>query len=70
MTNDDLIHMAVKAGVPECTVNSKLWWLKKFAALIAEAERNKYSKFFELNATNLFWGNQVSEAIRKQGENL
>ena len=63
MTRDDnIINMAVQAGISEA-----IWFydydvLEKFAALVAAAEREACAKVCE--ADSLLWGQKYAAAIR------
>ena len=46
MTQDEIIRMALEACAPNQTFNSDEEWVKRFAALVANHEREKIPKDF------------------------
>lgn len=47
MNRDDIIRMAREAGIRDCTCNADLGCLKRFAALVAAAEREACAQVCE-----------------------
>ena len=76
MTQDEIIEMAIQAGIPSTNVPSLafgrvetgLELLEAFAKLVAAKEREACAQFFDDNDTNLFWGSQAASHIRARGE--
>jgi hypothetical protein len=63
MTRDDIIRMAREAGIRDCTCNAALGCLKRFAALVAAAEREARKKMRD-DIEKKFDGQDFLAAIR------
>lgn len=75
MTRDDIIRMAREAGIRDCTCNKTLGCLKRFAALVAAAEREACAQVcIETGATKgssdaaFDMADHCAAAIRARGE--
>jgi hypothetical protein len=79
MTSDDTFDLAAKAGISEL-----MWWdhgdvLERFAALVAEAEREEWAKLCcdmidaeyktgKVDHNEMAWTQDCAEAIRARGD--
>lgn len=78
MTKDDIIRMALEAGFTDAD-NGRVWitdgyWddeIKRFAALVAAAERDECAQLAdkEANRMNEPFGYMLADRIRMRGKN-
>lgn len=75
MTQNEIIEMARKAGIRDCTCSGEFGCLKAFAKLVAAKEREACAKIVEENANRcgvdtVAWMLLASnaQAIRARGE--
>lgn len=66
MNREDIIRMAREAGFDDFFCRDLM--LERFAALVAEAEREACAKVAETHQYVAGWDAQVAAAIRKRGE--
>ena len=65
MNREDIIRMAREAGFRVNTTEAFLEELKRFAALVASAEREKIAEYID---RNLMSCREYAEAIRARGQ--
>jgi hypothetical protein len=66
VNREDIIRMAREAGFDDFFCRDLM--LERFAALVAEAEREACAKVAETHQYVAGWDAQVAAAIRKRGE--
>ena len=72
MTRDDIIKLAMRAGIAPLMTNKPVMYpspdaIERFATLVAAREREACAKWFERRSDQPFYGRHVAAAIRERG---